>query len=72
MKMNAPRIVLLCIFSAGAMLCPSCASLSQEQIIANQQSRLRQQEKGYFDRENSAQQKKADERAHQEKLRDKS
>jgi hypothetical protein len=45
--------------------------MSQEQILANQQSRLRQQENGYFDRENSAQEKKADERAEQERLHDK-
>jgi uncharacterized lipoprotein YajG len=72
MKMNPQRIVQLLMLSAGAMLCASCASMSQEQIIANQQSRLQQQEKGYFDRESGAQQKKADERAQQEKLREKS
>ena len=45
--------------------------MSREQIVANDQSRLRHQEQGYFDRENGAAQKKADARAQQEKWREK-
>lgn len=50
----------------GAMACASCMSISQEQLIENEQSRLQQQKVGYPDRKNREQQKQAEERAHQD------
>jgi len=71
-KATSPNYVLLFVSSVVALFCASCASQSQEQVIANEQSRLRQQEKGVFDREDSAQQRKAEERAQAERQREKS
>jgi hypothetical protein len=69
---TAQRSVPLILIMPIAMLYTSCASLSQDQIIANERTRLQQERRGYFDPENSVQQKKADERAHHEALRRKS
>jgi hypothetical protein len=67
--MNVGKSILLAV---AALACASCSSISQEKLMENEQSRVQQERKGYFDRESSEQQKKADERAHQEKLRRKS
>jgi hypothetical protein len=67
---DATRRALGTVLLAGVlMICASCESLSQEQILANEQSRVQQERKGYFDRESSAAQKKAEEHAAHEALR---
>lgn len=66
------RIICAVLGGIAAAIYSGCASLSQEQIIANDQSRLKQQAKGYFDREDSAEEKKAAQRAEQEALHRKS
>jgi hypothetical protein len=62
--MIAPALLV-----SSMLLCASCASLSQEEIVANEQSRVQQERKGYFDRESSVQQKRAEQRAAEETLR---
>ena len=57
------------LLAFASLFSASCASLSQEQIIANEQTRLEQESRGYFDRESSAAQKKAEEQAAHEALR---
>ena len=66
MKMG--RMVPLVVFPAGVLMGGSCTSISQEQLMANEQSRVQQERKGYFDRESSEQQREADERAEQGRL----
>ena len=66
------KIVAWLVLSAGASVCGSCTSISQEQLLANEQSQVQDERNGSFDRESSEQQKKADEGAHQEQLRRKS
>ena len=67
--MKSGSIVPLVLLSAGASVGGSCSAISQEQLLANEQSRVQQERKGYLDRENSEQLRKADELTRQEKLR---
>lgn len=64
------RMPIACVVALWfAILGASCSSISQEQLTANEKSRVEQQRKGYFDRESSAQQRQADQRAEAERLR---
>jgi hypothetical protein len=67
--MNPRKTAAAVLLSASAMVCVSCTSMSQEQLTENERSRLQQERKGYFDREKSEHEKKADDRRRLEELR---
>ena len=72
MKRNHSGRFATVALSLAAQLCTSCVSMTPERVVANQQSRRQQEEQGYSDPESSAVQKKADEKAFHERLREKS
>jgi len=70
--MNIRTLIGWAVIIGGSSASVSCTSISAEQALKNEHSRLGQQRIGVEDREDGRQQKKDEERAFQEELKRKS